>query len=209
MIYTTTMKKKILTISLGIIAYLPFYSYAEEFPSLPIATSTKITVAENSSTSTMSETPTWSLTLCSQEAIETRDTSIASSRAIYNTAMTNALTERKNKEKISVAAKNEDLRKETLKLSVEAYKHQTKAAQTTLTLARKVAWQTFDTTIQKCRSLDEAMNAENSTYTNSPTDKKIESRAVKNEILEPKVDEVKSFRDTLKTQIENFKSLFN
>ena len=99
------------------------------------------TVEASSSASTLTE--------CSQQAIEDRDTAIANSRTLYNNAMTKALTERKNREKAAIAMKTEEERKIAIKASVENYKNQAKAAQNALTQARKLAWQTFENDIGK------------------------------------------------------------
>ncbi len=206
MIYSTTMKNKILTLGLGFMAFVPLYTYAEESPIN--LTSTSSIVISSTSTITLGTISPKTFTMCSQEAIEVRDTNIASSRTTYNIAMTNALLERKNSEKAAIALKKDDSKKDALKLSVETYKHQTKSAQVTLTQARKLTWQTFDNDIKKCRDLEET-EATPTTLDEQPTtvidptpfSKKIEK-------LESK-EEVKTIKETLKAQFESFKSLFN
>ena len=113
----------------------------------PLAKESLILVEASSAVEASSSTST--LTECSQQAIEDRDTAIANSRTLYNNAMTKALTERKNREKAAIAMKTEEERKIAIKASVENYKNQAKAAQNALTQARKLAWQTFENDIGK------------------------------------------------------------
>lgn len=200
------MKKQLVTLGAGILFLLPLYGYAEEVatPVLGNASSTKEQKDESASSTPLLKT----FTTCSQEAIEARDTSIASSRLTYNNAMTSALLERKNSEKAAVALKTDDAKKDALKLSVETYKKEAKAAQTTLTQARKLTWQTFDNDIKKCRELEDTDTASKSeddqpTVTSEPAtfSRKMEKSENK--------EEVKTIKDTIKAQFESFKSLFN
>ncbi len=196
------MKKNTLTLLISFLVLIPVFSYAEETASTsPITEKPKITeVALNISTSTTaSTTPFKDFTLCSQEAIEVRDTAIAASRSSYNVSMTNALNERKKREKASVAIQDEEKRKDAIKSSVDAYKYQAKTAQNTLTQSRKVAWQTFEDTIKVCRenqAKEEILLEQSSTST--------EINMFRIDTSEPK-----TFKEAIKAQIESIKSLFN
>lgn len=204
------MKKQLLTLTATLLFAFPIYGFAEDVPSavLGIASTTKVTASSSE------DAPVNTFTACSQEAIEARDTMIASSRIAYNTAMANALTERKNREKAAVAILDEDDKKEAIKASVDTYKHQAKAAQTTLTQARKVAWQTFDNDIKACRDLEQ--NPEESAATSKTNDEQapvaktmMMKKGGEVEPVEVKSSESKSFKDTLKDKLESIKSLFN
>ena len=155
-----------------------------------------------SSTKESSEdaTSTKSITTCTQEAIEKRDTAITASRQIYNQAMTQALTERKNSEKKAVAIKNEDDKKTAIKASVTSYKSATKTAQNTLTQARKEAWDTFQDDTDACHTLDDSNNQEEAT---APT--LLKTDEPKSETVRAKVKE----SEPEKSFIEVLKSLFN
>lgn len=205
------MKKQLYTLLATTLFLVPVYGYAHTVePHTPHVSLVSSTVELDSASSTLEEsassTPERSFTVCSQEAIEARDTNIASSRSIYNTAMTNALTERKNREKAAVALKKEDAKKEALKVSVETYKAQAKAAQTTLTQARKVAWQEFDEAIQACRDIDTATNKETTVRTFDATP---EPATLMRKSADGEEVEQKTIKDTIKAQFESFKSLFN
>ena len=196
------MKKQLLQTSIGILFLLPFSLYAAEdavLPSTPIKES--FTSTQGGATSTDDATSTVkSFTECSQQAIEDRDTKIASIRAFYNTAMAKALTERKNREKAAVAIKDEDYKKTAIKASVDTYKNQAKTAQNTLSQARKLAWSTFENDINKCHELEtEDVSKETTASSDSPapTLRKAEER------------ETKSIGNSIKAQFENLKSLFN
>ncbi len=206
------MKKHILTLGAGVLFLLPLYGYAEELP-LKLAVSATTTLSEElvASASTASTTPIRTFTLCSQEAIEARDTKIATSRTTYNTAMANALTERKNREKAAVAISDEGDKKDAIKASVETYKNQSKAAQTVLVAARKIAWQTFESDIKKCHEaqdeevISQAAVAEPAVMSEpAPAMRKMEKTVEK---VEEK--ENKTIKETIKAQFENLKSLFN
>ncbi len=211
MIQTTTMKKNIFALFTGALFLIPLYGYAEELP-VKLVTAATTTVEEIVvGTTTASTTPVWTLTTCSQEAIESRDTRIASSRVAYNTTMANALTERKNREKAAVAISDEDDKKDAIKASVENYKSQAKTAQTILVQARKLAWQTFENDIKKCRDIqsDETVSTQDSNIPTpaseqTPVMRKMEKSAEKTE-----EKETKTIKETIKAQFESFKSLFN
>lgn len=200
------MKKQLVTLGASILFLLPLYGYAEEAttPVLSGASSTKELKDESASSTVLLKT----FTTCSQEAIESRDTSIASSRLTYNNAMTSALLERKNSEKAAVALKTDDKKKDALKLSVETYKKETKAAQTVLTQARKLTWQAFDNDIKKCRELEDTETTVKSENTQPAIASEPSTFSKKMEKPESK-EEVKTIKETLKAQFESFKSLFN
>lgn len=179
------MKKQLLTILLPSLMLLPFYVYAQESSSTVITNPVKETKEIASiSTSSTPEVPAPSdFTLCSQEAIELRDTSIASSRSIYNIAMANALKERKNKEKAAVAITNQDEKKDAIKVSVNAYKNAVKNAQNNLTQARKAAWTAFENDIKKCHEMEEEVSQSEEELpagSTTPTTKKMEEGEPKN-----------------------------
>jgi DNA repair ATPase RecN len=205
------MKKQLLTLTATLLFAFPLYGFAEELPStaLGVASTTK-----NEEASSTDATPVKTFTTCSQEAIEARDTKIATSRIAYNTAMSNALTERKNREKAAVAIADEDDKKDAIKASVDTYKHQAKAAQATLTQARKLAWQTFDNDIKACRDLEQITEDTTATLKSdneqAPTARTMMmKKGAETEITETKPVESKSFKDTIKDKFESIKSLFN
>lgn len=191
------MKKLFITLTASMLFALPLYA-AEQ---------------ENSSSSEISKTeareeivtPVKTFTLCSQDAIEKRDTSIALSRSEYNIAMNNALLERKNNEKMAVGSEEKGSKKTALKNGVETYKNKVKAAQNTLTQARKVAWQTFDDDVKKCREeKKEEPEVEKSVL--KVTEEENLSKDEDHPSKESK--EVKMFRETFKAQLETLKSFF-
>lgn len=199
------MKKTTLILSLSLFALIPSFSFAEEGTSTIVSTIKEVAIATTTATSTPEEVKPF--TVCSQEAIEKRDTDIAASRNTYNAAMTNALTVRKNKEKLAVAIKNASDKKDALKLSVETYKNQTKVAQNTLTQARKEVWQTFEDDIALCRKLeDEAIKAKEDAVTSTSTE---QGEAFLEKSIKSEESEVKTFKEVIKEQFETLKSLFN
>lgn len=173
--------------------YAPLYSFADEASSTE-ASSTKEQIESTSTEST----PKKLFTLCSQEAIETRDNKIASTRALYNTTMSSALTDRKNKEKAAVALHDEGDKKAAIKLSAEMYKSQAKIAQNALTQARKSAWQTFSDDIQKCR--DTQVEEQNINRNIISTEQAVKGN---------EQEDQKSLKETIKAQIESIRSFFN
>lgn len=202
------MKKRILTLGAGVFFLLPLYGNAEELPS-KLAVAATTTLSEEMVAST---TPVRTFTLCSQEAIETRDTQIATSRMTYNIAMANALTERKNREKAAVAIIDESEKKDAIKVSVETYRDQAKAAQTALVAARKAAWQAFENDIKNCHDVQDevvtpqakAEPAAMMMKTSAPEMRKMEKTVERTEEKEGK-----TIKETIKAQFENLKSLFN
>ena len=199
------MKKTTLILSLSLFALIPSFSFAEEGTSTIVSTIKEVAIATTTATSTPEEVKPF--TVCSQEAIEKRDTDIAASRNTYNAAMTNALTVRKNKEKLAVAIKNASDKKDALKLSVETYKNPTKVAQNTLTQARKEVWQTFEDDIALCRKLeDEANKAKEDAVTSTSTE---QGEAFLEKSIKSEESEVKTFKEVIKEQFETLKSLFN
>ncbi len=199
------MKKQLLHATLGALLFIPLYGYAaEEVPSsTPIkkdSVSKELSIEDATSTAS---TTAKSFTTCSQEAIEKRDTKIASSRALYNTSMTSALTERKNKEKAAVAVLDADDKKDAIKLSIENYRNKAKGAQTILTQARKMTWQTFEDDITVCRELEK--NTEEPS--NEPLG--ISARSMEPSLKKNEDSEPKSIKETIKAGIESLRSLFN
>jgi hypothetical protein len=199
------MKKQIFTATIGLLLMLPLYGHADEHgtttPKAKDSSLKEIVANDDTDSIATSTVQVKSFTLCSQEAIEKRDTKIASSRAIYNTAMTSALTERKNKEKAAVAILDADDKKDAIKLSAETYKNQAKSAQTTLTSARKATWQDFEDDIALCREIEKGSAIQEK----EPKDlRAVESSLKKSEELESK-----TIKKTIKAGIESFKSLFN
>lgn len=203
------MKKNILHLFLLLSLVLPSFAFAED------ATSTASSTEESSVTASSTERALpskKSFTVCSQEAIERRDSAIAASRTTYNTAMSNALTDRKNQEKAAVALDEPDEKKDAIKLSVDTYKDDVKKAQNDLTLARKIAWQNFDDDVNACRKLEQSQNEpEQPLSKQNPGDVKVEAKMMMAEPAskELKTAEVKTFREAIKEKIENFISLFN
>lgn len=188
------MKKTTLHITLLGLLLVPSFAFAEEI-TLAIGTST-VSTSTSSSINTPSIKP---FTICSQEAIERRDTNIASSRQTYNVAMTNALTERKNREKAAIAVEDQDKKKDAIRSSVDSYKNQTKAAQNMLTQTRKALWQSFENDIKNCRDTEESTIAKD----NQPEEK------VAKIIKKTEENEVKTITETIKDKIETFLSLFS
>jgi hypothetical protein len=188
------MKKYLLQVSIGFLLLLPLYASAETASSSN-ATTTVTSVETDVDTSTSTEK---SFTLCSQDAIEKRDTGIASSRALYNIAMTNALKDRKNKEKAAVAIASESKKKDAIKFSVNTYKNLVKTAQNNLTDAREQAWKDFENDIASCRAAEDVANTiqDEADTANAPALIKVEG-------------ETKTIKDTIKEQFDAFKSLFN
>jgi hypothetical protein len=200
------MKKHTVILGTLLAFIIPLYSHAEDLP-LTVG-STTITKEEKSDATTTPKIRTF--TICSQEAIEVRDTAIATSRLTYNISMSNALTERKNREKAAVALEDEGAKKEAIKASVETYKHQAKTAQTTLTQARKTAWQTFENDIKKCRELEDVEQVlASSTDEHPQMSKMMMKKSGEDEAKESKKEEAKSISDVIKVKLESLKSLFN
>lgn len=109
------------------------------------------TSSSETSSSTPELTKAQLFTICSQDAIELRDTKLAGARTTYNTAMNNLLVERKNSEKKAISIDDEKERKEAIKIAVEEYKGEVKTLQNTLTQARKTIWQNFENDMKSCR----------------------------------------------------------
>jgi flagellar biosynthesis GTPase FlhF len=206
------MKKNILALFTGTLFLIPLYGYAEELP-VKLATAATTTTTEEiaTGTTTASTTPVRTFTTCSQEAIETRDTRIASTRATYNTSMANSLLERKNKEKAAVAIIDEDDKKDAIKASVENYKSQAKAAQSILVQARKLAWQTFENDIKKCRDIqnDETASAQDIATPTATSEQAPMMRKMEKSVEKTEEKETKTIKETIKAQFESFKNLFN
>lgn len=195
------MKKSYISIAIGTLLTLPLVSYA-----LDEVTATG-TQKEGATSTEVTNTPAKLFTLCSQEAIEKRDTELAASRSSYNVAMNNALNERKVREKSAVAQKNEADKKTAIKASVENYKTQVKQAQTVLTQARKTIWQTFEQDVALCRESKGSDQEQASDVKEVMSLKKIEKG--EGEKTEKKDEESKSIKETLKAQLESIRALFN
>jgi osmotically-inducible protein OsmY len=206
------MKKNILTLLVGTFFLIPVFGYAEELP-IKLATSATTTITEegDTGTTTASTTPVRTFTTCSQEAIEARDTRIASSRFTYNTEMANALIERKNKEKAAVAISDEGDKKDAIKASVESYKNRAKAAQTILVQARKQAWQTFENDIKNCHEIldDDTSSSQDVTSQSPVSDQAPMMRKMEKSIEKREEKETKTITETIKAQFESLKNLFN
>lgn len=159
------------------------------------------------STSTHSDGDTHArlFTLCSQNAIENRDTAITEARATYNTAMTDIVTKRKEKEKAAVALLNASEKKAAIKTAVELYRKESLVAQDALTDARKIIWSTFEADVQACR---EEKEGKATTTTDVTANTMSAARSMKVEITEEK-EENKTLRESLKSGIDAIKSLFS
>jgi DNA repair ATPase RecN len=201
------MKKLLLSFPLSFLLVIPLYTHAES-ASTTRASSTRETA---SSTEEMEQnSPDQDFTLCQQQAIETRDTQISESRSLYNTAMNNALTDRKNKEKTAIALTDKDAKKNAIKVSVDTYKNLVKKAQDDLTDARKIAWQTFEDNIETCRETQNKSNQETFIVAPSETETKPQEqpallRTVSKKEVQETSDEGPSFRNVFRA----LKSLFD
>lgn len=194
------MKNKLLQTGIGLLLLLPMYTHAEEATSTTATSTIKDALLIKVEATSTPLSPPKNFTLCSQDAIETRDTSIASSRTTYNNAMASALKDRKNKEKAAVAVVDDSDKKNAIKMSVASYKNVVKVAQNNLTQARKEAWQTFEDDIKACHEIEDreiASQKESVKSDNSVMMKKIETT------------EPKTIQETIKEQISAFRSLFN
>ena len=213
---TKTMKNYILKLGMGVLFLFPLYGYAEEVPSFFAVNSTKITNATATITdneeSVASTTPVKTFTLCSQEAIESRDTRITTSRVTYNTAMVDALTERKEREKAAIAITDDSEKKDAIKISVEVYKNQAKTAQATLVAARKLAWQTFESDIKQCHEANQEGDVTTISKTKTdvalPEEPAPTMRKMEKGIEKVEEKETRTIKETIKAQFESFKSLF-
>ena len=112
------------------------------------ATGTPVTVNTVPGTAT----PNQIFTVCTQIAIEKRDTSIQNVKNTYNAAMTTALSARKEAEKAAVALTDVEAKKTATKAAVEAYKSTAKSTQTTLAQSRKDIWASFETDKKACNA---------------------------------------------------------
>ncbi len=200
---TNLMKKTTLTFTFLSFLLLPSFVNAQEIA----LTGTNVVTASTSSSTLEATVSIKPFTLCSQEAIEKRDTDIAASRSTYNIMMTNALHERKNKEKAAIAKEDSKDKKDAIKVSVDTYKNHTKGAQNTLTQTRKILWQNFENDIKKCRGIEEQ------SISNQPTTLKTGEPSEKADpaVIMRKAEEleVKTIKETIKGKIDTFFSLFN
>lgn len=195
------MKNYLLQASVGFLLLLPLYVSAETTSTSTNESTSTLDSPLVTDTSTSTEK---TFTLCSQDAIEKRDTSIASSRALYNIAMTNALKERKNKEKVAVAIISDSKKKDAIKLSVATYKNLVKGAQSSITDAREQAWKDFENDIAVCHDIEDKGIA-------SKKEAKVGTGVESDTLLMKKGDvaEPKTIQETIKEQISAFRSLFN
>ncbi len=195
------MKNYFLQASVGFLLLIPLYVSAD---TVSTSTNEGTTTVDSSFVTDVSTSTEKNFTTCSQDAIEKRDTSIASSRALYNIAMTNALKERKNKEKAAVAITNDNKKKDAIKLSVTTYKNLVKVAQSSITDAREQAWKDFENDIATCHDIEDKGIASKK---EARKEMGVESDTLlmkKGEITEPK-----TIQETIKEQISAFRSLFN
>lgn len=160
------------------------------------------------STSTYNDTTTYAqiFTVCSQNAIEKRDTAITEARATYNTKMTEIVTKRKEKEKAAVAIVIASEKKTAIKVAVELYRKESLAAQETLTESRKIIWETFEADVQACREGQEGENATSTAV--AAANVTATTRTMQAETTEEK-EEHKTLRESLKSGIDAIKSLFS
>ena len=124
------MKTKFIITLLGTAIFVPMFASAQAttaststVPVVVVATSTPAT-----------------FTLCSQAAIEKRDTAIDTTRNTYNAATQSALNIRKEALKQAEALATTTERIAAKKLAVENYRTTLKAAQNAYSTARKLAW---------------------------------------------------------------------
>ena len=200
------MKKYIFTGTISILFLSPFFVSAQTTAtstasSTPIiVASTTLPVASSTTATTTVSTSTINaiFTKCQQMAIEKRDASIATARTTYNQAMAQALLVRTAAEKALVEVTNTEEKKEALKKVVETYRISAKAAQTTLTNARKATWVTFENDTKACR------DAKNTAREKFDYTKKTE-HAVRKEYKEERKEERKEFREERKELIETRK----
>lgn len=169
------MKKTLITLAL---LSLPVFAFAEGSP-------------ENNGQATEAQI----FTVCSQTAIETRDSSISSARTAYNNAMSIALSSRKDAEKKAVAITNTDDKKTAIKEAVEEYKKAVGQAQESLIKARKEAWAQFETSTSDCR---DASKERKEISSEVKTDTHTTQATVKTEEKKPE-----SLKETILTTLKN------
>lgn len=188
------MKKKniITSVAFGL-ALLPFYAGAQS-----VAT-TSLSVSAQPATEAQV------FTACSQASIEIRDNAIGAARTTYNTAMSAALSARKDAEKEAVAITDASDKKDAIQAAVEEYKKAVTSAQEDLTKARKEVWNSFEANTNNCRETSKE------TRKNSTIEKKAEQQTMQTE-QKTKVEEVKtetkSFRESFMDQLESLKNFF-
>lgn len=209
------MKKTTLTFTFLSFLLLPSFVSAQEIALVDINIGSTSSSLVSSSTVSSSTTEAIVIlkpfTLCSQEAIEKRDTDIAASRSAYNITMTNALNERKNREKAAIALEDGKDKKDAIKVSVDTYKDQTKDAQNTLTQTRKILWQNFENDIKKCRDTEDQSTPHQSAMlkTAKPSEK-AEPAMMMRKVEEPEVKTItETIKETIKDKIDTFFSFFN
>jgi cation transport regulator ChaB len=151
-------------------------------------------------------------TACSQSAIEVRDSAISAARTSYNNAMTVALDARKEAEKEAVAMEDAKAKKNAIRTAVEEYKEDVTRAQDSLTKARKEAWSAFETHTKECREMSkENRELIRDASKDGITELRVLQADLKADAKVPVQEqraEVKSFRETLRSQLESLRSFF-
>lgn len=201
------MKKISYTLALIPFLVVPFFVHAQE------TTSSTATGTQAVATSSLPLTRAQAFTMCSQEAIEKRDTNLAAARSLYNNAMADLLVKRKNSEKEAVAIGDEKEKKEAIKEAVEAYKADVKTIQNTLTQSRKTIWQDFEDNMKACREAldkkedestkEDKRGSKESIKKDTTTQK--ESAVLSTELKKETTTEQKSVKESI---FESIKSLF-
>jgi len=139
------MKKLLTTTILVGALFVPLFASAQN--------SIAITTAVGTSTASQI------FTACSQVSIEKRDTSMSEARVIYNTAINDALTSRKEAEVKLVGTEDVTEKKVIAKTSLEAYKTSVKAAQDALIQARSDAWTSFGDDMKTCSDMQKGIRS--------------------------------------------------
>lgn len=150
-------------------------------------------------------TPEQSFTLCQQASIEARDTALGTARTAYNTAMSSALSARKDAEKGAVALTDLAAKKAAIKVAADAYKVSVTNAQNTLKSARVSVLATFETDVKNCR--DQRFSG----HALEVTAKKGEIQTLQTErkaAVEAKQAEVQTIRESFRAQIDALRSFF-
>ena len=112
---------------------------------VPMFVSAQATTTVNTITPPVIVNTPSTFTVCSQTAIEKRDTAISVARTAYNTSTQSALTARKEAFKQAVALATSTDKVTAKKEAIDIYKVAQKTSQTTYSTARKLAWSTYET----------------------------------------------------------------
>lgn len=187
--------------------------------SVPAEVPVEVTITSTATAPTAAQI----FTACSQISIENRDTAINAARTTYNTTMTNALTIRKEAEKVAVAETDVTAKKQATRAALEAYKKSVQVAQDTLTETRKTVWSTFETDAQSCRDVKkdthEATVSEKKAEIGKVVTEKKEAVGVKKAELkqlqaeqkaavEVKKEEIKTMFQAFQEKINAFRAFF-